>query len=301
MFCHGWYQLAFERELDKDVNAADIGSTRLLVVRQNGVLRTFNADCPHRGTNLALGGKLDGRVIVCPFHAYRIGLGITSRHGFQVQQYPTLTIGGLVFVRLSEGYDNGFSQFIESLTADHTFVPGFALPIKAAAELVIENGFDNRHFPAVHQISNYPKFNVRPGDSGELLVESIFEVPMPGRVGTTPQTMMVPYLAHTFSPGLIVVELNGNPPYKVLTGSLPLPDGTCVARLSLLLPKATHGDSPSPQFCDYLLKHTKGAMQDDQVMWENMRPGFPARYTAQDEAVLEFHKYCQQFRREYQA
>lgn len=295
MFCHGWFQVAYEHELDKELNSVEIGDIRLVLVRQNEAIRTFSANCPHRGAHLAHGGKVDGKAIICPFHAYRIGLGVTSQHGFQVQEYSTLTIGGLIFVRLSERFDNGFSKYIQRIAETHTIVPGFKLHVKAPPELIIENGFDSRHFPAVHRILNDPRFTVRPGEEGELFVDSILEVPVPGRPGTQPQKSKVPYLARTYSPGLIVVELNDERPYKVLTGAQPLADGTSIARLSVLLDKNVHGDTPNSTYCDYLLKYSRMAMEDDQVMWENLMPNFRPRFTAQDDAVLEFHRYCQQF------
>lgn len=300
MFTHGWYQVAFEKDLAEDITAAAIGKTRLMLVRRPEGLVAYSADCPHRGAHLAYGGRLDGNSVICPFHHYRVGLGGTSRHGFGAHRYPTLTIGGLVFVRLSEYHENGLTVFMQKLVAECTIVPGFEVRIQAPAELVIENGFDNRHFPAVHGVRNDPQFAVHPGEQGELIVESLFEVPTSMWVGNQQRqrTVGVPYRATTFSPGLITVQLGGDAAYGVITGSTPTADGAAIIRLSLALPVSIHGAPPKAQFYEYLLNYSRQGIEDDRVMWENLATPFTSKFTAQDAAVLEFHRFCRQFQAE---
>src|SRR5687768_10485144 len=78
MYVHGWYKVAFEYELENPLTAAAIGDIRLVLVRSEGGIRAYKADCPHRGAHLAYGGKLNNASIICPFHGYRIGLGKES-------------------------------------------------------------------------------------------------------------------------------------------------------------------------------------------------------------------------------
>lgn len=303
MYAYGWYQVAFEKDLGENITAAAIGSTRLMLVRRPEGIAAYSADCPHRGAHLAYGGRLDGASVICPFHHYRVGLNKTSQHGFGARPYPTLVVGGLVFVRLSEEYDNGLTDFMQRLAAENTIVPGFEVRVKAASELVIENGFDNRHFPAVHGVRNDPQFTVHPGEHGELIVESLFEVPTSVWVGNQQRerTVAVPYRATTFSPGLITVQLGGDSSYGVITGATATAEGETIIRLSLALPVAVHGPKPNPQFYEYILKYSRKGIEDDRVMWENLAVPFTPKFTAQDAAVLEFHQFCRRFQAEAQA
>lgn len=293
MYQHGWFQVAFERDITEPITAAAIGSTRLVLVRTNEGLRAFNANCPHRGAHLAYGGKLHNDCIICPFHGYHVGLGKLSRQNFRTPAYETLTVGGLVFVRLSERYDNGFSAFITRLAQDHVLVPGFTMPVQAPAALVTENGFDSTHFPAVHGILNTPKFTVRLAEQGELEVTSLFKVPSPDPRQPAPRE--VPYIARTFSPGLIVVQLTGDAPYTVITATTPRSEREALIHLSVALPIATYGPQPPSQVSEAILQYSRKGLEDDQVMWENMDPNQPPKYVAGDEPILRFHEFCRQF------
>src|SRR5690349_18065891 len=89
MSLHGWYQVAFERDLQRELTPASLGATRLLLVRGEGV-RAFDATCPHRGAHLGFGGRLEGDAVRCPFHGYRIGLTAAGGHPFRAREYAAL-------------------------------------------------------------------------------------------------------------------------------------------------------------------------------------------------------------------
>lgn len=291
MYKHGWYQVAFEQDNGQDLTPVAVGATRLMLVRAAGGLRAFSADCPHRGAHLALGGKLCEGHVVCPFHGYEIGLGKESKQGFQVREYPTLMMGGMVFVRLSLTHENGLTTLLKELSANHNFVPGFEMNVRTSMEVVIENGFDQRHFVAVHGIGT-DQFLVHKGQAGDLIVRSNF------RTGGRDQGRlpMVPYIANTISPGLIIVQLKGNNPYTIITGATNRPDGGCVIRLTLVLLKSLYGTPPHEEFCRSLLTHSRRGLEEDRRMWENLSLTSPQLLTSQDAPVLEFQKFCEGFR-----
>ncbi len=288
MYTHGWYLVAYARDLNESVTPISIGNKRLMLVCQEDGLHAYGADCPHRGVDLGRTGRLDGCTMVCSFHGYRIALGGSAEKRFRVPEYETIVRGGLVFVRLSDSHDNGFSDFIKQLSISHTIVPGITMSVRAPAPLVIENGFDNRHFPAVHGIANDPEFVVRHSDAGAVIVTSTFEAP-----GGYQDA--IPYEAHTFSPGLITVMLDGKPPYNVITGATPEPDGTTTIRLSLALSRAKFGPYPNERFVQQILEYSHQALKDDAVMWETMNQDVPHNFTPQDNAVLAFQQFCDTF------
>lgn len=297
MYCHGWFQVAFERDITEDLTAASIGTKRLVLVRTAKGLRAYDADCPHRGAHLAYGGKLDDRVIVCPFHGYRVGLATESLHGFRVSEYPTFVVGGLVFVRLSDSHEHGFISYMEALATDHTFVPGFEMPVKATSSLVVENGFDNRHFSAVHGVQNDPKFAIHAGEHGELLINSVFDIPATQWRPTRPagELVPVPYTASTFSPGIIIGCLGGDFPYSTITTATPTADDCSTLRFSLALPVRVFGPQPRPELCQQFLQYVRQGLEQDQVIWEHMSMTSPQKLTPADEGILTFQKFCLEF------
>lgn len=295
MYGHGWFKVAFERDLTGPITPAVIGSQRLVLVRTETGIRAFNADCPHRGAHLAYGGRLDGQCIVCPFHGYRIGLGEAASQGFYVAEYPTLALGGLVFVRLSDTHDYGFSEFITRLATDHVFVPGFEIPVKVPAAVIIENAFDYRHFHVVHRVAT-DKFTVSRADDGHLMLRSAFIVPAgPIINGQMPQMIQKAFTAHTFSPGIIISHVGGDMPHTVMTAATPQPDGTCILRLSLALSVEHYGATPDPELCARMVAGNREGLEPDLLIWDHLSVTAPQRLTPQDLPIAEFQKFCQEF------
>lgn len=293
----GWYKVAFERELDGDVTPARIGDLRLILVRQQDRVRAFDAACPHRGAHLGHGGKLEGDVIVCPFHGHRIGLGDESC-SFRTRGYRTLALGGLVFVLLDERHDNGFAGLAEDLDSTHFFVQGFAIDVRTAPEMVVENGFDAAHFKHVHGLERVPELSVGTGSHGEMVVEALFRTP--ANVSWIESESGVPsefgFSASVFSPNLCVTRLQrGDQEYRVISGATPNGDGTCTVRVSLAIPAGAGGAPPDPQAVRSLLRDSKLAYEQDKAVWDNLVPGAPQRLAPEDGLVLAFHEYCRGF------
>lgn len=294
MYYNGWYQVAFERDLSRDLTPAAVATKRLVIVRTPDEIRAFDAVCPHRGAHLAFGGRLDREAIVCPFHGYRVGLCASADKKFLAREYRTLVIGGLVFVRMSDSHENGLTELLEELDEDHYFVPGFEMYIRARAEMVIENAFDQTHFRTVHGVGNEPEFEIRPSKNGELTVDSIFEIPpSPWQKSGQNGMLQVPFTARAFSPGIVVSQLGGENPYWIITAATPDPDGGCTVRLSLAVRAAADGSPPKAELCHYLLRQSKAGLEEDQIIWENMSTTVSPRYTAEDASVLGFREFCQ--------
>src|SRR5690349_6869857 len=109
----GWYQVAFERDLTEELTPTRVLNTPLVIVRSSTDVRIFDAICPHRGAHLGYGGRIDRNAIICPFHGYRIGLRGPGDNTFRVREYESLLVGGLVFVNVHDGPDNGFRSFLQ--------------------------------------------------------------------------------------------------------------------------------------------------------------------------------------------
>jgi nitrite reductase/ring-hydroxylating ferredoxin subunit len=297
MHGRGWYQVAFESELTREVTPAAVGARRLLLLRMPEGLRITDATCPHRGADLGHGGRLDNGAIVCPFHGFHIGIGKPGAHGLHVRDYPSLVIGGLVFARPCDGHDNGFASMMKELGRQRIIVPGFTLKLRAAAEMVIENAFDQAHFRSVHGIGLHGGFRLRPSETGELAVEGSFELPSSpwqrGRPGT--EGSVVPFTARAFSPGLVVSHLGGKYPYGVITAATPTPEGGCIIRLSLALEPDRTNRAPSRELIDFLLRRSRDGLDRDRLIWEHRSGAAPVHYTPLDGPVRAFHDFCAGF------
>lgn len=295
-YSHGWYKLAFERDLSDELTPATVGPQRFVIARTDQGIRVFDADCPHRGAHLAYGGKLDRDAVICPFHRYRIGMGRDAIGDFQVREYETLVMSGIIFVQLSSSHDNGFVEFMHQLAETHTINPGFVMDIKCPPEIIIENGFDNTHFQPVHGV-DANKFVPQIDEHGSLVVKSSFihgtDHHASGQAATTASE--TPMQLNAFSPYLSVAQLGGKMSMAFMTSVNPLSKKLTRLRFSLALPRAKYGPSVPERVLEAMLQGNKTGIQYDMVIWENMSFTSPRNHTAQDKAVLAFEEFCQRF------
>lgn len=289
----GWYQAAFEAELEGALTPLTIGSERLMLVRSaDGGIRAFDIACPHRGANLAIGGKLEGDFVTCPFHGYRIHLG-NRDEGFCVRERPSEVVEGLVFVGLGDRSDLGLRKRLRALALDHHIVPGFAMRVAAAPQLVVENAFDADHFPTVHHIHNRPDIRLETGGDGEFIGSAEFRLP-PSAWQRSESDVVVPFTARAFSPGVVVSDMGGQFPYAVITAATPDGNG-CVIRLSLAFPKRSDGALPDAALCKYMADRARQGIEADRAIWEALAPNPVEQLTERDDAVRAFRAFCAPF------
>lgn len=296
----GWHQIAFERELRDRLTPMTIGSLPLVLIRDQERIQAVDAICPHRGAHLAYGGRLDGDVIVCPFHGHRIGMGENSDCRYRVRQYRTLNVGGLVFLLLDEHHENGLSGFMDEINRTHFFVQGFTLTARAPAELVVENGFDPGHFECVHGLKSRPKLRLVEGNNGELIVHSTFEAAAFDnnwhRDSNCQTNTEIGFLARVFSPNLCISHLGeGESEHLVISGATPNGDGGCTIRVSVAVRARPDGQPPSEQAIRSLLRDSKLAYEQDMIIWEHRAHDAPSRFDEHDDLVIEFHRFCKRF------
>jgi len=286
----GWHMAAFDGEIGLGLTPCDIGGRPLMALRETDRIRVFDAACPHRGANLARGGRLAEGAVLCPFHGKRIRLGCEGR--LTVREHETIRLGDAVFVRLSgeTAHDRGFSRAIKELADRGRVSAALNTVIKAPPELVIENAFDAEHFSAVHQVPRVTGMRAETGPDGELVIEGEFLTPAPPWERTPGATFASRFLARAYSPGLVVTELG--PPdrsHLVITAANPLPGAGCVARVALgIRPDQEHARGA-------LAAGARRAFDQDVEIWEHLDASAPERLDAGDAAVLAFRDFCNGF------
>lgn len=292
----GWYQIGFGEIGPGPLTPARVGSQRLVLVSDpaGGRLRAFDADCPHRGADLARGTPEDG-VIVCPFHGLRVRLGADAgcKHG--VREHEVASVGGSVFVRLDGGADLGLAERLRDLDRRCWIVPGFEMPLRAPHEFVAENAFDGAHFHCVHQVQNHPNVEVATGADGELVGTGVLEVPASAWQKSAAQgSVAVPITVRAFSPGVVVTDMGGAYPYAMVTTATPSAEG-CMVRLSFAMPRTGGANGPDRRMCDYMIAQARKGLEADRLIWESLNPGHVPQYLAEDGAVIAYRKFCAQF------
>jgi phenylpropionate dioxygenase-like ring-hydroxylating dioxygenase large terminal subunit len=301
----GWYQIAFERDLQADVSSVPVGDRRLLIVRSGGEINVYDATCPHRGADLGVGGKLvDPRVLTCPYHGHRIALGGEGGGPYCVAKYPSIVRSGLIFALVGDFETGKLPDMLDYLERTHKIFAGFTKTIKVPPEMVIENAFDWAHFPPVHDVLKV--------EYGEPTVEDgVFTATTKLRVGPSmwqgtgdgthhddgTTFVEVPLLARAYSPNLTITQVavgGGDHPHFVIASAVPMLDGTSTIRLSVAMP-VVEGFAPPQEFADLMLQFESMGLEQDRPVWENLALNATPKYTAEDDNVLKYRKFCERF------
>jgi len=301
----GWYQIAFERDLQADVSSVPVGDRRLLIVRSGAEINVYDAVCPHRGADLGVGGKLlHPRVLTCPYHGHRIALGGEGGGPYCVAKYPSLVRSGLIFALVGDFELGKLPDMLDYLEQTHKIFAGFTKTIKVPPEMVIENAFDWAHFPPVHDVLKV--------EYGEPTVEDgVFTATTKLRVGPSmwqgtgdgthhddgSTFVEVPLLARAYSPNLTITQVavgGGDHPHFVIASAVPMLDGTSTIRLSVAMP-VIEGFAPPQEFADLMLQFESMGLEQDRPVWENLALNATPKYTAEDDNVLKYRKFCERF------
>lgn len=295
----GWHLLAFTSELEDAVTPVRVAGRRLMLVRRDDEIVAFDAVCPHRGADLGHGGRLDGDVVVCPFHGHRIQLDGDGSARYCVRGYRTHEIGGSVFVLFDEEQERGFTAFLERYAESHWFVPGFTLPAPVPPQYVIENVFDMDHFTTVHGVHRRPVLRGTAAERGDLRVEAIFSTDGANRWQHGSEradgAVETRFCAHVFSPTLVATELGDEDrAHIVITGATATADGGSVIRVALVV--AGEGETPPDRrMVLQLMRDSHKAFAQDMEIWRHLSIDAPARYAPGDDVVVDYHRFCGAF------
>lgn len=305
----GWYLVAFEDELVQDLTPVRIGDRRLMLVRDGGGVRMFDATCPHRGANLAYGGDLRGDLVVCPFHGRRIGLGECrsgAGSGLSVRGYPTMTLGSMVLARLTDTPDGEVqaAATLSGLLAGRDVHRAVVAQVRVPVEYVVENAFDAEHFSTVHGVPEVRGMTARPHPDGYLTIGGeFFTVQNPWgdeRVRDYVRTTLGErarlqadassgFYASAFSPTLVATVFGaGDDASVIITGALPTPGG-CEVRVAV-------ASRPGPHVAR-VVQGARTAIEQDVEVWEHLDPEAPCSLDEQDAPVLAFQEFCRSFPR----
>jgi 3-ketosteroid 9alpha-monooxygenase subunit A len=266
----------------------------------------YDATCPHRGADLGIGGKLvKARVVTCPYHGHRIALGGDGNGPYCVRQYPSAVRGGLIFALIGDFEVGKLPEMLEYLERTHSIFPGFTKTIKVPPQMVIENAFDWAHFPPVHHVLkvDYGAPTVEDGVFTAATRLRVAPSMWQGTGGDTPQVdadtwIDVPLLARAYSPNLTITQVavgGGDHPHFVIASAAPMLDGTSTVRLSIAMPRLAEGAALSGALADLILKWEDMGLEQDRPVWENLALNITPRYTAEDDNVLQYRRFCERF------
>ncbi|XP_022088195.1 cholesterol 7-desaturase-like [Acanthaster planci] len=137
---------------------------------ESGRAYIVDAYCPHLGANLAVGGKVTGECIECPFHGWtyqgedgkcvKIGYAEKVPDFVKVPTYRSLEINNLILLWYhAEGEEpSWYPPEVEKIKSGELMLDGtWEVYLDCHIQDVVENGGDATHLDYVHGPQIFPK------------------------------------------------------------------------------------------------------------------------------------------------
>jgi nitrite reductase/ring-hydroxylating ferredoxin subunit len=286
---NGWFIVCPSAQLDDgEIKRVHYFGRELVLFRtEAGVPRLVNAYCAHLGANLAVGGRVEGDGIRCPFHGwcYDGGSGRCTDIPYtesdriptraQIRAFPTVERNQMIWAwHHLEGKDPFYEVPDVPEFSDETWSEPSCreFTIATCCQEMAENNHDFAHFKYVHGSDDIP------WDTQAIVSDQ------PYKRAEAPNG----FVRESFGLGLGVLRMPGA--FTFISSTTPVDEEHVHVRWIFVTPRAS-GDGASEQLGDLFLT---GVSQDIPI-WEN-KAYMERPVLAKEEAgILEHRKWCQQF------
>ncbi len=251
----------------------------------DGTPRVTSAYCSHLGAHLAVGGRVEGDTVVCPFHGWcydgESGRCVEIPYGrgripsqARVRAFPTLERNGMVWSWFHlEGkppfYDVPVVAEIEDPEWSEPYTVSFCL--NTVCQEMAENNHDPAHFQFVHGTQDIPE--------EEVSIQGTYKR-VTSREGA--------FIRETFGLGLGVLRVPGFVTF--LSSTTPIDEENVHVRWMFLTPRQ-NGPGAAKEAAD---QFTSGLSQDIPI-WENKRYVERPVLLKEERTILDHRDWCQQF------
>ena len=274
---NGWFRAAYSHELARgEVRPLFLLGRDLVLFRdEEGAARVLDAHCRHLGAHLGHGGKVEGRGIRCPFHAWRwnadgvcddIPYAKRIPPGARMRSWTVEEKNGIVWIHHDQD-DRPPAYAIPELPqiGDPAWTP---LEIRRWTVRsrwldMNENAVDSAHFRTVHGTKTVPETEVEL-DGHVLRCRSRMKQATPrgvvdGRLDTT-----------DYGPGLQTVHLTGIVETLMVNTSTPIDEETTDTSFAYTVNAA--GDPARARGVGAaIIRDLERQMAQDIPIWENKK------------------------------
>jgi nitrite reductase/ring-hydroxylating ferredoxin subunit len=285
---NGWFVVAESDDLERGgVRALYYFARDLVLFRDDdGAAHLLDAHCPHLGAHLAVGGRVEGGCLRCPFHGwlfdgadgacveipYAVGDRIPPRA--RARSYPVVERNGFVW---AWHHSLGEAPFYEVPSVPELDDPDWLPPVikefevAVAAEDMAENNVDYAHFQFVH--------------GSEAIPETDFVVE-----GTYKRTVSADgHLAREgFGLGLGIVRVVGYTTF--LSSTTPIDEEHVHVRWLFTSPRA-FGEAAAREAAETFA----AGVSQDIAIWENKIYRSQPVLTRGERPILDQRRWARQF------
>jgi nitrite reductase/ring-hydroxylating ferredoxin subunit len=254
----------------------------LVVYRtESGLVRAVGPHCPHLGAHFGYGGRVDGELLVCPFHSFaydpdgtcvRTGYGTKPPPNAQLAQRPARETNGLLLVWHGTREP---AWHVPALDGDGwTQLRCRRFVLRDHPQETTENSVDLGHFAIVHGYRNVRMLGDAKADGPYLSTAFFAEHPLPWPLPW--QTLPFRFETHIYGLGYSLVDVHvRRPGVKARLWVLPTPvdERRLTLRLVASVRAGTRRGAPGRVRDDVLNRLVlwglaRGASQDFPI-WEH--------------------------------
>ena len=275
-FAMGWYCVAYSDELAPgEVKPIRYFGQDLALWRgEDGEARVIDAFCAHYGANLAVGGKVHGNLLECPFHAWRWdetgackeipysrAVPPKARRANCIPSWPTAEVNGMVMVWYhSQRAEPQWEpvKFEDVGRDDWTEFRKYEWHVYSALENIADNAVDVSHFKYVHGAKTVPEYEFEfDGIARKITSHLKMETPR-GEVAGKIESV-------NFGPGQGMVRFSGITDTIMVTGTCPVERDKTHNRMAFSQPKA-NVDGPMAGLTRAIIKNITRQFDQDKVI-----------------------------------
>lgn len=163
-FPNSWFQVAWSDDLPRGaVKPLHFFGKDLVMFRtKDGEAHVLDAHCPHLGTHLGFGGRVEGNTIRCPAHGWQIdGAGRCAHIPYaskippkaEINSWPVREVNGFIFIyHHAQGKAPDFEIPVlpEYASGEWTGYYKHTCKLPVHAQDIMENGPDMQHLRFLH-------------------------------------------------------------------------------------------------------------------------------------------------------
>jgi nitrite reductase/ring-hydroxylating ferredoxin subunit len=285
---NGWFIVAEADDLGPgEVRPLFYFDRDLVLYRtEDGTPRVMDAHCMHLGAHLAVGGRVEGDCIRCPFHAWAFdgetgqckdvpyGEGKHIPPRAHSRSYPTIERNKMIWTWYHAEQGDPFYDVPEVPEMhDPEWSPHLVreFKVRVAAQDMAENNVDFAHFQYVHGTEGIPE--------DEFVTDGTYKkaVGMDGN-----------FVREGFGLGLGVLRVKGFVTF--ISSTTPLDAGSVHVRCIFTSPRSAGEDA-----VEKAAESFSAGVSQDIPIWENKIYRDPPPITRTEKLILEHRRWARQF------
>lgn len=298
----GWFHIGFDHAVKPgELQPLDLFGRELLLWRsRDGQLCLQDRYCPHLGGNFAVGGRVCGETLECPFHHWRFGTdGRVSDIPYAeklnrnacVRTYPVQIRHGIIMGWYHpDGHDPSFDivDAPELDSGEYTPPVSTRHNIRTCMQEMGENTADSAHFHTVHKHAQAAKYEAFVCEGPVMAMDS--QQTFPSSQGPVPG--MLSSRTHGF--GWSIVRYRTLVDVCMLTSSAPI-DRETVLQYFHVSYRNPSGDDKIRRIGEAFNAEVNRQFKEDIEIWEHKVYQPNPQLCDGDGPIAKYRAWAQQF------